>query len=115
MMFLLQTTVGPTSTETVQATSTVTPDPVIRPAICNAQGLPGVNAFNYGANFNSDQSSCISSCKTDPRCLSTGFYLVLNHDTGVVRGTCRYYDKPVADSGDLGYGYYNFNDKDCPA
>jgi hypothetical protein len=28
-------------------------------------------------------------------------------------GTCRYYDKSVADSASLGPGYYTWNDKAC--
>ncbi|KAF7543170.1 hypothetical protein G7Z17_g10962 [Cylindrodendrum hubeiense] len=106
-------TVGPTNTDTVQAKATVIPDPVVRPAICNARGLPGVNAFNYYANFNTNQNACISACKTDSRCLATGFYLVTDPSTGQTTGTCRYYDKSVTDSADLGFGYYNFNDMDC--
>ncbi|KAH6867403.1 hypothetical protein B0T10DRAFT_572367 [Thelonectria olida] len=110
----ITTTLGPTSTETVQVATTVTPI-LVKPAICNAKGLPGANAFNYNANFNTDQSSCIRTCKTDSRCGSTGFYLVTNPTDGTTTGTCRYYDKSVTDSADLGFGYYNWNDKDCPA
>ncbi|KAF4970348.1 hypothetical protein FSARC_2604 [Fusarium sarcochroum] len=108
-------TEGPTNTQTVVTTTTITGDPVIKPAICNAKGFPGANAFNYNANFNSDLRSCILSCKADRRCLAIGFYLVTDPGSGSATGTCRLYDKPVADTADLGPGYYNFSDKDCPA
>ncbi len=101
---------GYTATQHIQ--STVTPI-LVKPKICNARGLPGPNAFNYDANFNTDQASCIASCKTDNRCLSTGFYMVTDPSTGTSTGTCRKYDKSVTDSADLGPGYYNFNDKAC--
>jgi hypothetical protein len=55
----------------------------------------------------------MNRCKTDNRCLSTGFYIVTNPTTGTQTGTCRKYDKSVTDSADLGFGYYNFNDKAC--
>lgn len=99
---------------TVTVTTTVNPV-LVKPAICNARGLPGANAFNYNANFNSNQASCKNQCKADPRCLSTGFYLVTDPSSGTTTGTCRLYDKSVTDSADLGFGYYNFNDKACPA
>jgi hypothetical protein len=86
---------------------------LVKPKICNARGLPGVNAFNYDANFNSNQAACIASCKTDNRCLSTGFYTVTDPSTGTQTGTCRKYDKSVTDTADLGPGYYNFNDRAC--
>lgn len=104
------TLTGTAATTTV--TRTITPL-LIKPKICNARGLPGANAFNYNANFNTDQASCIASCKTDTRCYSTGFYLVTDPSTGTSTGTCRKYDKSVTDSADLGLGYYNFNDKAC--
>ena len=106
------TTVGPAGTETNTQRTTVTPI-LVKPKICNAKGLPGANAFNYDANFNTNQAACIASCKTDSRCLSTGFYLVTDPTTGTQTGTCRKYDKSVTDSADLGSGYYNFNDKAC--
>lgn len=106
------TTVGPADTATTTFQTTVTPI-LVKPKICNAQGLPGANAFNYDANFNTNQADCIASCKTDSRCLSTGFYIVTNPSTGTSTGTCRKYDKSVTDSADLGFGYYNFNDKAC--
>ena len=105
-------TVPATATDTQQVATTVTPI-LVKPKICNAQGLPGANAFNYDANFNTNQANCIASCKTDNRCLSTGFYIVTNPTTGTSTGTCRKYDKSVTDSADLGPGYYNFNDKAC--
>ena len=92
--------------------TTVTPI-LVKPKICNARGLPGPNAFNYDANFNTNQAACIASCKTDNRCLSTGFYIVTDPTNGSQTGTCRKYDKSVTDSADLGSGYYNFNDKAC--
>jgi hypothetical protein len=100
------------STTTQTLITTVTPTPV-KPKICSARGLPGPNAFNYSANFNTDQAACIASCKSDPRCLSTGFYIATNPSTGTQTGTCRYYDKSVTDSANLGSGYYTFNDKAC--
>jgi hypothetical protein len=106
------TTVGPAGTDTVEVATTVTPI-LVKPKICNARGLPGANAFNYDANFNTNQANCIASCKTDNRCLSTGFYIVTDPSTGTQTGTCRKYDKSVTDSADLGPGYYNFNDKAC--
>lgn len=106
------TTIPPTNTDTQVVQTTVTPI-LVKPKICNAQGLPGANAFNYDANFNTNQADCIASCKTDNRCLSTGFYIVTNPTTGTQTGTCRKYDKSVTDSADLGSGYYNFNDKAC--
>ncbi|QUC22487.1 uncharacterized protein UV8b_06728 [Ustilaginoidea virens] len=96
-----------TATVTVTATDTAT-----RPKVCGANGLPGPNAFNYGANFNTNQANCIATCKTDPRCLSTGFYQVTSPG-GTITGTCRYYDKSVSNSASLGVGYYKFNDKAC--
>ncbi|KAL6703257.1 hypothetical protein ACN47E_010045 [Coniothyrium glycines] len=105
-------TVPPTATAVQSITTVVTPI-LVKPKICNARGLPGANAFNYDANFNSNQASCIASCKTDARCLATGFYIVTNPGTGTQSGTCRKYDKSVTDSADLGPGYYNFNDKAC--
>ncbi|KXJ86434.1 hypothetical protein Micbo1qcDRAFT_219413 [Microdochium bolleyi] len=105
-------TVGPTSTETVTSATTITPI-LVKPKICNARGLPGANAFNYDANFNTNQANCIASCKTDSRCLATGFYIVTDPSSGTSTGTCRKYDKSVTDSADLGFGYYNFNDKAC--
>jgi len=101
-----------TGTATVVTVTTVTPI-LVKPKICNAKGLPGANAFNYDANFNTNQADCIAHCKTDARCLSTGFYLVTDPTTGMTTGTCRSYDKSVTDSADLGFGYYNFNDKAC--
>jgi hypothetical protein len=100
------------STTTQTLITTVTPTPV-QPKICGAGGLPSRNAFNYSANSNTDQATCIASCKSDTRCLSTGFYLVMNVGTGTQTGTCRYYDKSVTDSANLGSGYYTFNDKAC--
>lgn len=108
----ITTTIPPSTTVTQTLTTTVTPV-VIRPKVCNVRGLPGPNAFNYSANFNTDQASCIASCKADVRCLSTGFYEVNNPSTGATTGTCRSYDKPVTDSASLGAGYYTFYDKAC--
>ena len=105
-------TLGPTSTVTTAVTTTVTPI-LVKPKICNARGLPGARAFNYDANFNTNQAACIASCKPDNRCLATGFYIVTDPSTGSQTGTCRKYDKSVTDSADLGSGYYNFNDKAC--
>ena len=105
-------TLDPTGTTTQVIATTVTPI-LVKPKICNARGLPGANAFNYDANFNTNQANCIASCKTDNRCLSTGFYIVTDPSTGTSTGTCRKYDKSVTDSADLGFGYYNFNDKAC--
>lgn len=101
-----------TTTVTYTVSTTVTPI-LVKPKICNARGLPGSNAFNYDANFNTNQADCIASCKTDSRCLSTGYYLVTDPSTGSATGTCRKYDKSVTDSADLGFGYYNLNDKAC--
>ncbi|EAT80192.1 hypothetical protein HBI56_056520 [Parastagonospora nodorum] len=102
------------ATTTIIATATTTVRPIlVKQKICNAKGLPGSNAFNYGANFNTNQDACVASCKTDTRCLATGFYLVTDPSTGTTTGTCRKYDKAVVDSADLGFGYYNFNDKAC--
>lgn len=108
----ITTTIPPSTTLTQTLTTTVTPV-LVRPKICNVRGLPGPNAFNYYANFNTDQASCIASCKTDDRCFATGFYLVTDPGSGTQTGTCRNYDKPVADSASLGVGYYTFNDKAC--
>ncbi|KAH6612464.1 hypothetical protein C7974DRAFT_418411 [Boeremia exigua] len=116
----VQTTSTITTTSTVAAvdtvtqtyTTTVTPI-LVKPKICNARGLPGANAFNYDANFNTNQAACIASCKSDNRCYATGFYLVTDPSTGTTTGTCRKYDKSVTDTADLGPGYYNFNDKAC--
>lgn len=105
-------TLPPTATAVQTIATTLTPI-IIRPKICNVRGLPGPNAFNYSANFNSNQADCIAACKADARCLATGFYQVTNPSTGAITGTCRYYDKPVADSANLGVGYYTFNDKAC--
>ncbi|KAJ4288463.1 hypothetical protein N0V90_011698 [Kalmusia sp. IMI 367209] len=105
-------TLPASGTDTVVVQTTFTPV-LIKPKICNARGLPGPGAFNYDANFNSNQAACIASCKTDNRCLSTGFYIVTDPTTGSSTGTCRKYDKSVTDSADLGPGYYNFNDKAC--
>ncbi|KAF2993057.1 hypothetical protein E8E13_000016 [Curvularia kusanoi] len=102
-----------TTTTTPVVTVTATPTPVTPPATCNVRGLPGPRAFNYAANFNTNQAACIATCKTDARCGSTGFYQVTNPNSGAVTGTCRYYDKSVADSASLGVGYYTFNDKAC--
>jgi hypothetical protein len=105
-------TLPPSTTSTQTLVTTVTPI-LVKPKICNAQGLPGANAFNYDANFNTNQAACIAGCKTDARCLSTGFYLVTDPISGTTTGTCRSYDKSVVDTADLGVGYYNFNDKAC--
>ncbi|KAF4914807.1 hypothetical protein CGCF415_v002166 [Colletotrichum fructicola] len=105
-----KTVAGDAVTQTV--TTAVTPI-LVKPKICNARGLPGPNAFNYDANFNTNQADCIASCKIDNRCLSTGFYIVTDPGSGTQTGTCRKYDKSVTDSADLGPGYYNFNDKAC--
>ncbi|KAJ8114393.1 hypothetical protein OPT61_g3716 [Boeremia exigua] len=105
-------TVPAEGTETQTYTTTVTPI-LVKPKICNAKGLPGASAFNYDANFNTNQASCIASCKPDSRCLATGFYLVTDLGTGAQTGTCRKYDKSVTDSADLEFGYYTFNDKAC--
>ncbi|KAJ4993201.1 hypothetical protein SVAN01_01176 [Stagonosporopsis vannaccii] len=105
-------TVPAVGTETQTYITTVTPI-LVKPKICNASGLPGANAFSYNANFNTNQVNCIASCRTDARCYSTGFYLVTDPSTGSTTGTCRKYDKSVTDSADLGFGYYNFNDKAC--
>jgi hypothetical protein len=105
-------TIGPLDTATTTQQTTVTPI-LVKPKICNARGLPGANAFNYDANFNTNQVNCIASCKTDNRCLSTGFYIVTDPTSGSQTGTCRKYDKSVTDSVDLGPGFYNFNDKAC--
>lgn len=105
-------TVGPDQTVTVTQQTTVTPV-VVKPKICNASGLPGPDANNYYANYNSNQAACIASCKTDNKCLSTGFYIVTDPSTGATSGTCRYYTGSVADSDVLGPGYYTFNDKAC--
>lgn len=108
----ITTTLDPSTTSTQTVTTTVTPI-LVKPKICNAKGLPSANAFNYDANFNTNQANCIASCKTDARCLSTGFYLVTDPGTGSQTGTCRKYDKSVTDSANLGAGYYNFSDKAC--
>ncbi|KAF1848351.1 uncharacterized protein K460DRAFT_414920 [Cucurbitaria berberidis CBS 394.84] len=105
-------TVSPAGTDVQTVATTVTPI-LVKPKICNAKGLPGPNAFNYDANFNTNQAACIASCKPDNRCLATGFYIVTDPSTGTQTGTCRKYDKSVTDSADLGFGYYNFNDKAC--
>lgn len=105
-------TVSEAVTRTVEVQTTVTPI-LVKPKICNARGLPGANAFNYDANFNTNQAACLASCKTDNRCLSTGFYIVTDPGSGTQTGTCRKYDKSVTDSADLGFGYYNWNDKAC--
>ena len=107
-------TAPPTSTQTETITTTTTPVViVVQPKTCNAKGLPGPRAFNYAANFNTNQEACIAACKTDPRCGSTGFYIVTNASNGQATGTCRSYDKSVADSAILGQGYYTWNDKAC--
>ncbi|CAO2652739.1 Nn.00g021500.m01.CDS01 [Neocucurbitaria sp. VM-36] len=103
-------TIGPTATVAQTVATTVTPI-LVKPKICNAKGLPGPNAFNYDANFNTNQADCIAGCKPDDKCLATGFYIVTDPTTGSSTGTCRKYDKPVTDSADLGFGYYNFNDR----
>lgn len=105
-------TIGPLDTATTTLQTIVTPI-LVKPKICNARGLPGANSFGIDINFNSNQANCIASCKTDNRCLSTGFYLVTDITTGSQTGTCRKYDKSVTDSADLGAGFYNFNDKAC--
>jgi hypothetical protein len=87
---------------------------LVKPKICNAAGLPGANAFNYNANFNAASvAACLAACQADNRCYSLGTYLVTDPTTGTTTRTCRYYDKPVADSADLGFGYYAFYDKAC--
>lgn len=105
-------TLPPTAVAVQTAAKTIQPI-LVKPKICNVKGLPGPNAFNYGANFNTDQANCIATCKIDARCFSTGFYQVTNPSSGTITGTCRYYDKSVTDSANLGVGYYNFNDKAC--
>ena len=59
------------------------------------------------------QADDVNRCFADDRCLATGFYIVDDWMTGTSTGTCRKFDKSVTDSADLGFGYYNFNDKYC--
>lgn len=68
------TVTTPPSTTTQTLTTTVTPI-LERPKLCNAKGLPGANALNYDANFDTNQANFIALCKSDARYLSTGFCL----------------------------------------
>lgn len=57
----------------------------------------------------------MDTCKTDSRCLSTGFYDFEEGSPGPLSGTCRYFKKPVLDgSVTLGVPEGIFSDKDCP-
>ena len=105
-------TLPPTGVVVQTIATTLTPI-LVKPKICSAKGLPGANAFNYDADFTTNQADCIAGCKSDSRCLSTGFYIVTDPSNGSQTGTCRRYDKVVADSADLGFGYYTWNDKAC--
>jgi hypothetical protein len=107
-------TAAPTATQTETVFTTTTPVVIVaKPKTCNVRGLPGPHAYNFAANFNSNQEACLALCKAEGRCQSTGFYLVTDPSTQRTTGTCRLYDKSVADSMNLGVGYYTFNDKAC--
>jgi hypothetical protein len=84
---------------------------LVKPKICNARGQDNTNALNYYTILNVDKAACLAACKVDGRCLSTGFYF--EPGSGTSTGTCRFYDKAVADTADLGAGFYNYNDKAC--
>lgn len=104
------TTLQITAFETTTATTTVVPI-LVKPKICNARGQDNTNALNYYTILNVDKAACLAACKVDGRCLSTGFYF--EPGSGTSTGTCRFYDKAVADTADLGAGFYNYNDKAC--
>ena len=71
-----------------------------------------INALPYNADFGTlAQAGCIASCKRDLLCLSTGFYITTDPSDDSQTSVCRYYVISVAESADLGPGYYNFDDK----
>jgi hypothetical protein len=78
--------------------------------------MPSPDANNYNTDLNSaSASACAMACKADSRCLSIGTYLNTDPVSGAMTRLCRYFDKSVTESADLGPGFYTFSDKACPA